>query len=69
MLLVMQVLAELLVCSTVLVRHHRSPLTLVLVLLVLHPMIRVLVHCLMGDSLCRIHGYRVIRFRGMAFLF
>jgi hypothetical protein len=69
MLLVMQVFAQLLVCSIALVHRHWSPLTLVLVLLVLHLMIRVLVHCLMGDSLCRICGYRVVLFQGMAFLF
>jgi hypothetical protein len=52
MLLVTQVLVQLLVHSTVLVRHHRwSPLTVVLVLMVLCLMIQVLVHCLMGDSL------------------
>jgi hypothetical protein len=52
MLLVMQVLAQLLVRSTVLVRRRRwSPLTVVLVLMVLRLMIWVLVCCLMGDSL------------------
>jgi hypothetical protein len=70
MLLVMQVSAHLLVCSAVLVRRcHWSPLTVVLVLLVLCPMIRVLVHCLMGDFLHQICGYRVIQFQGMASLF
>jgi hypothetical protein len=70
MLLVMQVLAQLLVRSIVLVRRcHWSLLTVVLVPLVLCLMIRVLVHCLMGDSLLRICRYQVIRFQGMAFLF
>jgi hypothetical protein len=57
MLLVTQVLAQLLVHSAVLVRRHRwSPLTVVLVLLVLRLTSQVLVHCLMGDSLHRIRG-------------
>jgi hypothetical protein len=60
MLLVMQVLAQLLVNNAVLVRRHWSPLTLVLVLLVLRLMTLVVVRCLMGDSLRRIRGYRVI---------
>jgi hypothetical protein len=69
MWLEMQVLAQLLVCSTALVCHcHWSLLTVVLVLLVLCLMIQVLVHCPMEDFLCRIHGYRVIQFQGMAFL-
>jgi uncharacterized membrane protein required for colicin V production len=68
--LVMQALAQLLVCSIVLVRHCRwSPLTVVLVLLVLRLMIWVLVRCLIGDFLHRIRGYRDVRFQGMAFLF
>jgi hypothetical protein len=70
MLLVTQVLAQLLVHSVVLVRHCRwSLLIVVLVLLVLRPIIWALVHCLMGDSLRRIRGYRVVRFQGMASLF
>jgi hypothetical protein len=61
MLLVMQVSAHLLVCSAVLVRHgHWSLLTVVSVLLVLHLMIQVFVHCLMGDSLRRTRGYQVV---------
>ena len=69
MLLVMQALAQLLVHSVVLVRRCRwSPLTVVLVLLVLRLTSQVLVHCLMGDSLRRIRGCRVLRSRGMAFL-
>ena len=69
MLLVMQALAELPVCSIALARCRWSPLTLVLVLLVLRLTIQVFVRCLMGDFLCQIHEYRVIRFQGMAFLF
>jgi hypothetical protein len=70
MLLVTQVSAHLPVRSAVLVCRCRwSFLTVVLVLLVLRPMIRVLVLCLMGDSLHQIRGYRVIQFQGMAFLF
>jgi hypothetical protein len=70
MLLVTQVSAHLLVCSAVLVCCCRwSLLTVVLVLLVLCPMIWVLVHCLMGDFLRQIRGYRVIRFQGTVFLF
>jgi hypothetical protein len=57
MLLGMQVSAHLLVHSAVLVCHYCwSPLTVVLVLLVLRVMGRVLVHCLMGDFLRQIHG-------------
>jgi hypothetical protein len=53
MLLVTQVSAQLLVCSAVLVRRRRwSPLTGVLVPMVLHLMNWVLVRCQMGDSLC-----------------
>jgi cytochrome c oxidase subunit IV len=69
MLLVMQAPAELLVCSVALVHCRWNPLILVLGLLVPHLMIQVLARCLMGDSLCRIRGYRVIQFQGMAFLF
>jgi hypothetical protein len=70
MLLVTQVFAQLLVCSAGLVRRcHWSLLTVVLVLLVLRPTIRVLVRSLMGDFLRQIRGYRVVRFQGMAFLF
>jgi hypothetical protein len=69
MLLAMQASAQLLVCSIVLVHRRWSPLTLVLVLLVLRLMIWVLVRCLMGDSLRRIRGYRVVQFQDMAFLF
>jgi hypothetical protein len=70
MLLVMLVFAQLLVCSAGLVRCcHWSLLTVVLVLLVLRPMIQVLVCCLMGDFLRRIHGYRVVRFQGTPSLF
>jgi hypothetical protein len=61
MLLVMPVFAQLPVCNAGLVHHCRwSLLIVVLVLLVLHPMIQVLVHCLMGDFLRRIRGYRVV---------
>jgi hypothetical protein len=57
MLLVTQVLAQLLVRSTVLVRRcHWSPLTVVLVLLVLRLMSWVLIRCLMGDFLHQICG-------------
>jgi hypothetical protein len=69
MLLVMQAPAELPVHIVVLVHRHWSPLTLVLVLLVLRLMTRALVRCLMGDSLRRIRGYRAVRFQGMVFLF
>jgi hypothetical protein len=70
MLLVMQVLAQLLVCSIVLVCHYRwSLLTVASVLQVLHLTIWVLVRCLMEDSLHQICGYRVVRFQGMASLF
>jgi hypothetical protein len=70
MLLMMQVLAQLLVRSTVLVRHyHWSPLIVVLVLLVLCLTSQVLVHCLMGGFLHQIRGCRVIRLQGKAFLF
>jgi hypothetical protein len=70
MLLVTQVLAQLLVYSAALVRHHRwSPLTVVLVQMVLHLMNQVLIHCLMGDSLHRIHGCQGVQSRGMASLF
>jgi uncharacterized membrane protein required for colicin V production len=70
MLLVMPVFAQLLMCSVRLVRRcHWSLLTVVLVLLVLHPTIRVFVRYLMGDFLRRIRGYQVVRFQGMAFLF
>jgi hypothetical protein len=70
MLLVMQVLAQLLVRSAVLVRHcHWSPLTVVLVLLVLCPTSRVLIRYLMGDFLRRIRGCQDIQLQGMAFLF
>jgi hypothetical protein len=69
MLLVTQVLAQLLVCSVALVSRRRwSPLTMVLVLLVLRLMSRVLVHYLMGDFLCQIRGCRDVRLQGMAFL-
>jgi hypothetical protein len=52
MLLVMQALAQLLVCSAALVCHrHWTLLIVVSALLVLHLMSRVLVCCLMGDSL------------------
>jgi hypothetical protein len=54
MLLVTQVLAQLLVHSAVLVHRCRwSPLTVVLVLLVLRLTSRVLIRCLMGDFLLR----------------
>jgi hypothetical protein len=56
MRLVMQVFAQLLVHSAVLVRRHWSTLTAVLVLLVLRLTIQVLIHCLMGDFLHQIHG-------------
>jgi hypothetical protein len=69
MLLVMQAPAELLVHSVALVRCHWSPLTLVLVLMVLRLRIQVLAHCLMGDFLCRICGCQVVRLRGKASLF
>jgi hypothetical protein len=70
MLLVMQVLAQLLVRSAVLVHHCRWSLLIVaLVLLVLRLMSRVFVHCLMGDFLRQIHGCRGVRPQGMAFLF
>jgi hypothetical protein len=70
MLLVMQVFLQLLVRSTELVRRcHWSFLTVVLVLLVLHLVSQVLVRCLMGDFLCRIHGCQVVRLQGMVFLF
>jgi hypothetical protein len=70
MLLVTQVLAQLLVHSAVLVCRHRwSPLTVVLVLLVLRLMNWVLIHCLMGDSLRRIHGCRDVQPQGMVSLF
>jgi hypothetical protein len=53
MLLVTQASAHLLVRIAVWVHCCRwSPLTVVLVLLVLHLMIWVLVRCLMGDFLC-----------------
>jgi hypothetical protein len=52
MLLVMLVFVQLLVCNAGLACRCRwSLLTVVLVLLVLHPTIRVLVRCLMGDFL------------------
>jgi hypothetical protein len=70
MLLVLQVLAQLLVRSIVLVRPYRwNLLTVVSVLLVLRLTSLVLVHCLMGDFLRRIRGCRGVRLRGMAFLF
>jgi hypothetical protein len=70
MLLVMQVLAQLLVRSAVLVRcHHWSPLTVALVPMVFCLMNQVLIRCLMGDFLHRICGCRGVRPRGMAFLF
>jgi hypothetical protein len=70
MLLVTQVLAQLLVHSAVLVHHHCwSPLTVALVLSVLHLTSQVLIHYLMGDSLHRIHGCRDIRLQGMVSLF
>jgi hypothetical protein len=65
----MEAPAEQLVCSTMLVLRHWSPLTLVWVLWVLHLMIQVRVRCLMGDFLHRIHGCRVVRLQGMVFLF
>jgi hypothetical protein len=69
MLLVMQVLAQLLVRSTVLVCRRRwSPLTVALVLMVLHLMNRVVIRCLMGDSLHRTRECQVIQPQGMAFL-
>jgi hypothetical protein len=61
MRLVMQVLPQLLVHSTVLAHHyHWSSLIVVSVLLALRLMIQVLARCLMGDSLHRICGYRVV---------
>jgi hypothetical protein len=63
----MEVLAEYLVRSAALVLRCWSPLILVWVLLVLRLMIRVRVHCLMGDFLHRICGYRAVRFQGTAF--
>jgi hypothetical protein len=70
MLLVMEVLAEYLVRIVALVLRRWSRwglLTWALVLLVLRLMIQVWVRCLMGDFLRRIHGYRAVRFQGMAF--
>jgi hypothetical protein len=71
MLLVMEAPAERLVRIVALVLRcwgHWSLLTWASVLLVLRLMIQVLlVRCLMGDSLRRIRGYRVVRFQGMAF--
>jgi hypothetical protein len=70
MLLVTQVLAQLLVCSAVLVYPCCwSPLTVVLVLLVLHLMSWVLIHYLMGDFLRQIRGCQDVRLQGMVFLF
>jgi hypothetical protein len=69
MQLVMQVLAQLLMRSAVLVCRHGSTLIKVLVLLVLCLMIQVPVCCLMGDFLHQICGCRVIRPRDMVFLF
>jgi uncharacterized membrane protein required for colicin V production len=66
----MEVLAEYLVriAVSVLRRWSRwSLLTSVSVLLVPHLIIQVWVRCLMGDSLRRIRGYRVVRFQGMVF--
>jgi hypothetical protein len=70
MLFMMQVFAQLLVHSAVLVRRRCwSPLTVVSVLLVLHLMSRVLVRCLMGGFLRQMCGCRGIRLQGMVFLF
>jgi hypothetical protein len=68
MLLVTQVLAQLLVHSVALVRHHWNILTAVLVLLVLCLMSRVLVRCLMGGFLHQIRGCQVVQSQGKAFL-
>jgi hypothetical protein len=70
MLLVMEVPAERLMRIDALVLRcwsRWSLLTWVWVLLVLRPMIRVWVRCLMGGFPRRTRGCRVFRLQGMAF--
>jgi hypothetical protein len=72
MLLVTEVPADRLMRIVALVLRRWSPwslLTWVWVLLVLHPMIRVWVRCLMEGFPRRIRGCRVFRLQGMVFWF